>query len=153
MGRAVGDAGQPLQAQAEREQFLDDVVVQIAGDALVVLRPLPTLMRVSGDAQLQRDRGLRGEGGRHAQVRVGERRPVSDTAQCERPDDVLTGGQGHDEQRPGRNAHRDRGVLIAVVGNQRGLAGADGASAQRSLQGSDPRGQPGRGRPARPRPR
>ena len=35
-GGGVGDAGQPLEADAEGEQFSDDVVVQVEGDAVVI---------------------------------------------------------------------------------------------------------------------
>ena len=66
-GGGVGDAGQPLQADAEGEQFSDDVVVQVEGDAVVIFQP--------GDAEFGVARVCQGE---PTAAWVARRRPCPD---------------------------------------------------------------------------
>ena len=71
-----------LQAQADREQFLDDVVVQVAGDTVAVLEEHDLLLRRARVRQLQRHAGVAGEAGRHLQVAGRERRAAPVPGRC-----------------------------------------------------------------------
>ena len=61
-GGGVCDAGQALQADAEGEQFSDDLVVQVEGDAVVILQSGDSEFGVTAVGQGERDRGVGAEG-------------------------------------------------------------------------------------------
>ena len=61
-GGGVCDAGQALQADAEGEQFSDDVVVQVEGDAVVIRQSGDSEFGVTAVGQGERDRGVGAEG-------------------------------------------------------------------------------------------
>ena len=57
-----------LEAQPDREQFLDDVVVQVAGDAVAVLEQHHPLFGRARVGEFERDARVIGEAGGHVQV-------------------------------------------------------------------------------------
>ena len=61
-------AARALQGQPGGEQPLDDVVVQVRGDAFALVEHRGALLLGPGCGQFDRDRGLVGEAGRHLQV-------------------------------------------------------------------------------------
>ena len=69
--------GERLQGQAGGEQALDDVVVQVRGDAVALVEHGGPLLLGAGLGELDGDGGLVGEAGGHVQVLGGERRPAA----------------------------------------------------------------------------
>src|SRR5579863_1584578 len=123
-GRGVGAGGMALQSHPEGEQFLDDVVVQVAGDPVVVFGLGQGDLVGAGLDEFHRHGGVAGEGGGHVQVGAGVSRACGQSAQQQRAADLLAGHQRHDDQRAGTGAQRS-GQLAALSGDQAGLAGAD----------------------------
>ena len=66
-------AAEPVQGEGGGEDPLDDVVVQVAGDAVAVGLHLEPPFPLLGTGQLQDDGGLRGERGEQVQVVGGKR--------------------------------------------------------------------------------
>jgi hypothetical protein len=73
-GSRVAAGGVALQFHAEGEQFLDDLVLQVAGDAVVVFRPGQQDLVGADPGELHGHGGVAGEAGGHVQVGLGEPR-------------------------------------------------------------------------------
>src|SRR5580700_3525082 len=129
-GRGVGAGGVALQPHAEGEQFLDDVVVQVARDPVVVFGPGQGDLIGTGPDEFHRHRGVAGEGRGHVQVCAGVSRACGQPAQHQGAADLLVGCQRHDDQRAGTRAQASGGRLAVLSGDQAGLAGADRLSGQ-----------------------
>ena len=67
LGRACSRNGS-LQCEADGEQALDDVIVQVAGDAVAVGQDVELAHLALRAGQLPRQRGLVGEGSHHVEL-------------------------------------------------------------------------------------
>jgi hypothetical protein len=129
-------SGHPLQPQPDREQPLDDLVVQVAGDPVAVFedgQPLPVVLRAG---ELQGHRGLPGEHGHHQHVGVAERRRVLGLGDPQYAEHVLAGGQRHQRDRPVLELRGKPGLLggRAVLDDHQRLPGAQHGADQAGVQ-------------------
>jgi hypothetical protein len=92
--------GGALQGHAGREQLLDDVVVQVAGDARPVLEQLHPLRLPTAVGELEGDGGVVGERRGHVDVGHAERAPIPGSADDEHSPDSLGAGEGQGHHRP-----------------------------------------------------
>jgi hypothetical protein len=90
-GLVVNGRGNTLQAEASGEQSLNHVVVQVARNAVPILKDTESLLVGSRVAELQGDGRLTCESLRHVEVRVGEGRVRDDPASHDR----TTGDRSH----------------------------------------------------------
>ncbi len=84
--RLTGARDQALQPDRRSEDPLDDVVVQVAGDAVALLQDGDAVAVGAGLGQLERQRYVPGETRRHVDVGVGEKPALGPPAEHERPD-------------------------------------------------------------------
>ncbi|HEY5148332.1 MAG TPA: hypothetical protein VIJ23_00605 [Mycobacterium sp.] len=109
------------------------VVVQVEGDAVVILQPGDPELAVAGVGQGERDRGVGAKGRGHPQIGRSEPLPTGEPAQGQRTVGSFAGGQRDEHHRPDP-AHRERVGLGTVVGDQHGFAGAHDAAGRRFVQ-------------------
>ena len=88
-----------LEFHPEGEQFLDDVVMQVARDVVVVFRLGQQDLVGPGPGEFHGHGSIVGEGGGHAQVRFGEPRASGRPPQQQRAEDPLTCRQRDGDQR------------------------------------------------------
>jgi nucleotide-binding universal stress UspA family protein len=134
------DLRDALQRQARGEEPLDDVVVQVGGDAVAVVEHRGTLLLGAGAGELQGEGGLVGEAGAHVEVVVGERGPVADPGGDQHAVDLSRADQRHDQhgvQRElgGHGGPEARSTPGPGVAHRR--TGAQHPSAQRALHRDD----------------
>ena len=124
-GDQIAAADVTLESHAKGEQFLDDVIVQVGGDAVVVLDPGQDDLVGAGLDEFQGHGGVAGERGGHIQVDAGEFRPRGQPAQLQGAANPPACGQRYDDQRANIGAQHRAGCFAAVAGDKTGLAGAD----------------------------
>jgi hypothetical protein len=137
-GGRVGAGGMALQAHAEGEQFLDDMVVQVARDAVVIFDPGQHDLVGAGLGEFHGYGGVAGERGGHVQVCLGEPGACGRPAKQQRATDPLADCQRDDDQRAGIGAERGGCRLEAAAGDECGLAGADRLAGHRVGQRRGP---------------
>ncbi len=138
-GRGVVDAGNGrLDDEPGGEDLLDDVVMEVAGDARAVLQEQHPLLVAACLRQLQRHGGLVGERRRQLGVDVGERRSAPSTHHDQRASHLLPTEQRQDHHRS--DAHLagevDRATVdargVLRVGQADRLAGLQHVLAERA---------------------
>ena len=117
--------GQALQCEAGAEQSLDDVVVQVGGDAVALLQHCRALLLGTSLCEFDGHRRLIGEASSHLLVAGGERRPPSQPCSGQYATHAVRAGQRHEQDRPDVevDGHHRRVLHVGPVGSQRPAAG------------------------------
>ena len=133
-----GQARDALQAQAGREEPLDDVIVQIGGDPVTLVEHRGPALLGAGLGQLDGHRGLGGEPGRHVHLVRGERGPPGAPGRGQHAQRALRPGQ--------RDDHHRSDVQLAGARRRRALQFVGRRDAQRLTGGEHPTRQRARDR-------
>ena len=146
-GRVARGDGGPLEGHAGREELLDDMVVQVAGDAGAVLEQLHPLRVSAAVCKFEGDRGVVGERGGHVDVGGAEGVSTPGASDHEHPSDSLGAGQGQDHDWADDDdlaEHEGSRVLIDVgcVFDDGRLTGLENHLAQRVLDRVGGPGEP-----------
>ena len=93
-----------LQREPDREQPLDHMVVQVAGDAVTVGQYVEFTQSPLCGGQLPRQRRLVHERGHHVELTGVECARTGRAQRDQNPGDGVGGADGHDQRRPGGDA-------------------------------------------------
>ncbi len=115
----LGSAGPrdgALKREADGEQPLDHVVVQVAGDAVAIGEDVELTHPALRGGQLPRQRRLVGEGGHHVELLVGESVRLGRPQRYQDTGDGIGGAQRQHERRArALGMARDRGRVSRIV--------------------------------------
>ena len=117
-GRARS-GNRPLKREPDGEEALDDVIVQIAGDAVAVCQDAHLAHLALRAGQLPRQRRLVGEGGHHVELVGAERRRAGGPQGDQNPGDGVGRPQGQHERRAGdRRVAGDQREAVETPGGR-----------------------------------
>ena len=131
-GGRVAPAGLALQFHAEGEEFLNDMVVQVGGDAVVVCRLGHDELVSAGQGELHRHGGMARERKCHQEMRLGQSRAGATPAQDQCATDLFPGGQRDHDQRAEVSAQHSGGRFALLAGDETALASEKRLPGQRA---------------------